>query len=789
MISCSPSAYFPDAPILVPESDAGPLEVQNLPDDGKKAASPAVDEEETSLKAAKIDDVEMPLDNSKNHENDSPNSEPLSGKLDDAHVLFVYILMFASDLWPRDPTDPTEPPKVSEPGKKDDAYSQSDCNEQMVKYGLNAAENVKMNSETISVPEQEGALSETEAIVREVVTTTATERSSCPSPTERSGPKEAPTPDREKNICCRCWPIDIPGDRLDQREAEIKEEQSAVQTALVKSMLSRKSLEKELRHLVYKSQTQREDAAARKASLELEVVETTESAAAMQANVDRCRTTRNQLLCRKKKSHQAVLETEIKLRQLQMELCHHQLDADARITESSKTEEATALATLIQEKEAQVADLAEDVAAKTLAHKETEEAYLKAESEFQTASEAHRLLARRLEEARQGLDTMDQGFDEMTAKIDSIRAELASLLAERKTQRLKSIDLEEELVKIDTCRKLLLVEEKRNKVLVDEVDEDNFAGSPRSEDTSEILNANVDLMRPSSSASQGLPSTTNSLTGDSSAVAEAQSVARPAASPSPRLERPTSVIVNSPPIRPVPSTALLASTSSTSSTQNDEAEPYSPAPLSIQVDVEANAEMEPEPTFVSVSVPANYSSPLPLVADPASGSCSRSIPSPSPQPICLRAATPMAAPSPAADIAVTTVAAPMLAGSPLPSSTPSPPSTAIRLVDSLVASTVSPPTALTPASFAQSPDQMTLSSLEGAVPFYAQFLTSNSSLPSGSAMASSIGDEKVLYQEIVIGCRKFVSWATNFLNSTRNCARDASTLSKSAGYMKDYLIP
>lgn len=178
----------------------------------------------------------------------------------------------------------------------------------------------------------------------------------------------------------------------------------------------------------------------------------------------------------------------------------------------------------------------------------------------------------------------------------------------------------------------------------------------------------------------------------------------------------------------------------------------------------------------------------------------------SPQPICLRVASPgkhlssllvgnmlqstrnagpMIVPaSPATPTPGNVSSAPMVAGSPSCSATPSP--SPIRLVDSLASPSSKPPTPA-PDPHGQQPQltAISLSNLESAVPFYAQFLSADGE----GLSASQISDHKLLYQEVVNGCRRFVAWATNFLNNTRNCTRDAATLHKSAGYIKDYLIP
>lgn len=606
----------------------------------------------------------------------------------------------------------------------------------------------------------------------------------------------------DRNDCiCRCWPTTTPLNLLDRRESEIIKEQATVQESLKNTQHDRKTMEKELELLVAKSQTQREDAVSRKASFESETAE----AAVLQAAVERCRSARNQFLLRKKKSHQAVLETEIQLRQLQMELCKHQLEADARTPDGTKTDDAAVeaasqtatLTALILEKERQVAELKEQVETKTLSHQETEEAYSKAEAEYQSANEAHQLLARRLEQTRSGLNYIDQGVDEMIEKINEITDKIGKLSDERKNNLLKSLKLEEELIQIEACRKLQLVEEKRAKVLASKDEDDCVSPIPKTPENSTIpiplneppqppppLPSPPPPPPPSNVPNPQTTPTSRIVAAEASVITEVQT-SRPPPPCSPRPERPTSVIVHSPPIRisstvniPMPSDPMPSDPIPSDSPQRELADPSSPGRCEMEVDEEQD--QEPDAGFLFIAAPAVDKSPPPGVSR-----------SPSPEPIFLRAPSPTTLANAMASASVVT--ANVAISSPTTSSPAPSPSSGFRLVDSLTSCAVSSAgtSFITPIPSAQSPEQMTLTALEAAVPFYAQFLSTPGGGPSRGVaeLISTMTDEKLMYQEIVNGCRKFVTWATDYLKTTYNCTRDTATLHKSAGYMKDYLIP
>lgn len=604
----------------------------------------------------------------------------------------------------------------------------------------------------------------------------------------------------DRNDCiCRCWPTTTPLNLLDRRESEIIKEQASVRESLTNTKHDRKSMEKELEMLVAKSQTQREDAVSRKANFESENAE----AAVLQATVERCRSARNQFLLRKKKSHQAVLETEIQLRQLQMELCKHQLEADARTPDGTKTDDAAVeaasqtatLTALILEKERQVAELKEQVETKTHSHQETEEAYSKAEAEYQSANEAYQLLARRLEQTRSGLNSIDQGVDEMIGKINEITDKLGKLSNERKNNLLKSLKLEEELIQIEACRKLQLVEEKRAKILASNDEDDCVTPIPKTPENSAIPSPPSESLQPPPLPSpppppppppppSNVPNPQTSLTprivaAEASVITEILTP-RPPPPCSPRPERPTSVIVHSPPIRmtstvntPMPSDPIPSD-----SPQRASADPSSPVRGQMEVDEEQD--QEPDAGFLFIAAPAVDKSPPPGVSR-----------SPSPESIFLRAPSPTTLANAMALASVVT--ANVAISSPTTSSPAPSPSSGFRLVDSLTSCAVSSAGSsfITPIPSAQSPEQITLNALEAAVPFYAQFLSTPGGGPSRGVaeLISTMTDEKLMYQEIVNGCRKFVTWATDYLKTTYNCTRDTATLHKSAGYMKDYLIP
>ena len=545
-------------------------------------------------------------------------------------------------------------------------------------------------------------------------------------------PEASPKPltvETETKIC-GCIPIDTTHEELKRREMDIRQEQESIQRLLSNGVNERKLLVEELNSLNSTVQSQKKDVAARQESISVE----SRSTATLLEEVNRLRENRTQLNVQRKNSQTARLRTEFKLRELQLELCRKQLEEPDIRMDTTKP-----LYVSIQEDEKQVNELTEDIVNKTAVHKILEEKCQKTEEDFIKKDEEYQVLSKSLEEARNICATLQQDVDTVEEKIITITKRLIVLVDERKEKKLRTLEMDEELVYIEMCEKLKRVHEKKLLILASEEQEEEMS----------VDNSTNHPSSPTPAQAQKIPAV----------VAET-----PVSVPTTTLERAASVIVNSPLISPVPSSFATAEESTVPNVL--------PKALgSVTAEVE---ETEPDPEQLQEDNSESESSPQT-------------------QPMCLRM-TPVAASSPPP-----AAATPPLTDTPTGHQTPSsatatiaePPAVSnsppITVVDSLSRSEVpqaSPSRSLTPAAFAQSPDQISLSALEIALPFYAQL---NASFPNSSAKPAQANDEKILYQDIVIGVRKFNTWFAS--HQFAFSSLDSNAIQLSAMKMKDYFLP
>ena len=530
---------------------------------------------------------------------------------------------------------------------------------------------------------------------------------------------------------CGCIPIDTSLLELQRREVNIQQEQDEIKLLLSQSVNERKSLCQELKSLNSMVEVQKKDAVTKQESISIQ----SQSTATLLEEVDRLRDERTQILAQRKNSHQTMLKTEFKLRELQLELCRKQL------TEPDiKMDTTNPLYVSIQEDEKQVIELTEDIAKKSAVHKQLESMCQKAEEEYNLKNEEYQVLNKRLDEERKICKSLQQDVDQVEEKIHSITNRLKLLVDERKQKKLRVLEMEEELIYIEMCKKLKKVDEKKLLLLVSKGEED--------------FPVDESSPAPSPLPVQKVPD----AVADTNETFVTTNVER--------AERVASVIVNSPLVSPgLNSFATTEEPTMASNILSKAVESV------VAAEVEAEADMESESKTMEEENSGKES--------------------PQNQPMCLRMTPAALSPPPPMEMA--TPSTDLTNGTNTPSSVTtttaqpppvsnSPPTN--KTIESLArveaphasASQVPPP-----AAIAQSQDQISLSSLEIALPFYAQIPNSS------SAAKANQSDEKILCQEIVIGVRNFNAWFTKHQTAFSNL--DPKTLQQSAVYMKEYFIP
>ncbi|EFX86243.1 hypothetical protein DAPPUDRAFT_222245 [Daphnia pulex] len=528
-----------------------------------------------------------------------------------------------------------------------------------------------------------------------------------------------------KKMCC--MPIDVPIEQLDQQESQIGLEKIEIESALSAIIAERKTLGKELRLLLLKSKELEEELTVKNTAISADVilVQTLSDA------VNVAREERNRLAADKKRTHHMVLQTEIKLRELQVLLIRQQLDlGDTKLVESHP------LFNDMSDNEKLVADLTEQVANKSATHKETEAIHQKAEQVFRQKNEEHETLVKRLEEARKMCQELNEYLSKVTSEIGTIKSKLSELADDGKRKCLRAVDIEEESIKIEYCKKLKEIEVKRQNIAV--ID-DNMEFEYLIPKLCQLLPIKIQEEKKEETASK----TATLLQPENSALNNPSS---PDSRQSPHQfpfaqQLPTTV----PPVTVAESLSNLL-IEDTGSTYH---------------------------IIETVAVSSEVQSPVVMDTDF----------SPQTQPMCLRIpSTSVAGVSPTlSNVTTTTLGSPSIIQS-TPSSNP----IALRVENLTNPEPTQASTSqnITPASFALSPHPISLKSLSEAYPFYAQFINPNS--PTANS-----DDEAILYQEIVNGCRNFTHWKCSYSCSKdfSNIARDNPLLRQSAGLMKDYLIP
>ncbi|KAI9561792.1 hypothetical protein GHT06_012753 [Daphnia sinensis] len=532
---------------------------------------------------------------------------------------------------------------------------------------------------------------------------------------EKPGTKTLHSVDK---VCCLS--TDVPVEQLNQRECEIRQEKLQIQSALSEIFSERRTLNKEVRLLLSKSQKLEQESNVK--NIDISANELTVKGLSNEVNI--AREERNRLAAEKKKTHHMVLQTEIKLRELQVQLIRQQLDqGDAKPVESNSLLDIT-------ENEKRVADLTEEVANKSTVHKETETAYQKAEHIFRQKNEELETLEKVLDEARKMCQELNDDLKKVTSEIEKAKLKLEDLADEGKRRCLRAVDIEEEIIKIEFCKKLKQNEVKRQEITAIK-DAMAFEGM--------IPNLNVLLaieIHTEKTESEIIPSP---LPENANAKDDS-----PKQEPSP--SRPTVQ---------VPSTVPPVTVAETPSTlPTEEAGALVIETIAVSPELPSHVEMECE-AF-----------------------------SPQTQPICLRIQNTSVVDFNPTPSRTTT---PALGSPSITQSAPANSSVATRTADSLGSSEsmqASTSQNIATASFAVLPLAISLKSLSDAYPFYSQFVNPN------SPKANS-DDETILNQEIVNGCRQFTHWKCNYACSKdiTSLNRDNPLLRQCAEYMKEFFIP
>lgn len=258
-----------------------------------------------------------------------------------------------------------------------------------------------------------------------------------------------------------CMSIDVPIEQLDKREWDIRLEQMQIRAALSEIFTERRTLNKDLRLLLSKSEKLEQESSVKNFEVSANML----AVKKLSDTVEIAREERNRLAADKKKTHHMVLQTEIKLRELQVQLIRQQLDmGDSKVVESNSDVDD------ISENEKRVADLTEEVASKSSVYKEADTAYQKAEQLFRQKNEEHETLLKILEEARAMCQKLNDDLSQVTSEIEKTKSTLEVLADEGKKKCLRAIDIEEESIRIESCKKLKQSELKRKQITAIEDD-------------------------------------------------------------------------------------------------------------------------------------------------------------------------------------------------------------------------------------------------------------------------------------------------------------------------------
>lgn len=534
-----------------------------------------------------------------------------------------------------------------------------------------------------------------------------------------------------KKMCCLS--IEVVSDQLEKRESEIRQERLEIQSALSEIIAERKNLSDGLRLLVLKSQELEQDLTIKNDSIsaDVQLVDT------LSADVNNAREERNRFLTDKKKTRHSLLQTEIKLRELQVQLIKQQIEAG-----DTKLDESDPRFIEITNNQKLVDELTELVANKSAAHKETEAAHQKAEQLFRQKNEEHEELVKRSEKERKNCQELREKLSQVTSEIDTIKLKLNVLVGERKNKCLRAIEIAEESLKIETCKKLKAYEQERKKLQVGE------------EDTT----FEEEFMR--------------KLGFQVSAEIPEQEDAFPTISTPPESEQ--------------------ASTNHLANSSQPPVE--TSAQVSSNLEPPKNIESQPDGLTVDTETSLPLRTTVVPMDAPSDSAMETETSSPQTQPICLRVSPTMMsstismAPSPGLPVATSaTYGSPTVHhGSPaVVQPVPSNNILGIRMVDSLTnPESVQASTSqnVIPASFAQTLHPISLNSLSDALPFYAPFISQNSQTVNSN-------DESLLCQEIVTGCRHFTTWKHSSSKDFPNLSRESALLRQIAKYMKEFLFP
>lgn len=258
-------------------------------------------------------------------------------------------------------------------------------------------------------------------------------------------------------------PVTTTVEELEQREKHIKEEQFNVQTSLSEITVGYISTKKALQLL-----NQKLPALEEEFKVKSELISTNSlRVEALLHDMNCSREEKNRLATDKKNSYCLVLNTELKLRDLQIEVLRQQLIE----LSNTKLDEIHPTFKSIHENEILVTKLTDEVAVKTALYKESETSYRKAEQLFRQKDEEYKSFAKYQEEALLLYREVRQNLASVKTEIEYAQRNLEKLMNEGKKKYLRSIEIDSENIRIEACKKLLKTERKRKKI----EDEEEFS--------------------------------------------------------------------------------------------------------------------------------------------------------------------------------------------------------------------------------------------------------------------------------------------------------------------------
>ena len=452
---------------------------------------------------------------------------------------------------------------------------------------------------------------------------------------------------------------DIQPDSLDAEEKDTNAALRAIAVVLLDMKRDRRALIKETKKLRDQARVHEKDLAGQRKNLPTlqELVKRLSEQESAHAEE------RNRRASAAKEAHENIFQTEIKLRELQLEIAKKKLKIGIDFEKNGENPEVQA----IRQQEKEAAELQLELDRQYVAQREAESVRVAAEEQLNRSKEELSTARKQLEEAEKAMDVVVKEFEASNADIEQSVSRLRELNEKWKAKNIERLNLENNLIRINACRQLLKNESRLTKfsrISDPECSSDDSGDEKEDEkmDTSDAQKHAVSAVKTSEETSKAV-----AVENGSQVVGH------------PRIH---------------------------------------PRPTRMSVDGANTAPSSGRPTS-STSSPAH---------------CERN------------ASVPQKSPS---------------------------------LIDSLAVRSAPPTSNLTPAFFAQSPDDLTQSSISTAIPFYAQLVR--------GSPPPALKDENTLCREVVSYCAHYARYCRS--TQTTPPADEKAHHQKCAAMMKDFLIP